>query len=209
MKLLFNILFLLFVLTHCTTEGQEIQNTSNTNTVEEVIFIPQNFADSLSLAAIEITKTKVVYTPDYVGIDYPMGDVPENTGVCTDVIIRAYRIMGIDLQKELHEDIKQNSGRYPNIDRADHNIDHRRVPNLSRFFTKYGKVLEVTNTASDYKSGDIVYWKLGGTIDHIGIVTQLKSEKGTPLMVHNICCGQNLEDCLFDYPIYKHFRYEK
>ena len=209
MKLLLNSLFLLSVLTNCTTEGQKIQNTSTKKIVEEVIFIPQDFSDSLSVAAISIVNNNIVYTPDWVNIDYPMGDVPALTGVCSDVIIRAYRIMGIDLQKELHEEIKQNPSRYPNIDRADHNIDHRRVPNLSRFFTKYGKVLEVTNNPNDYLPGDIVYWKLGGITDHIGLVTHLKSEKGTPLMVHNICCGQNLEDCLFDYPIYKHFRYEK
>ena len=208
MKFLFSVLLSSLLLSNCTTKGQEIQKIETTAT-EEIVFIPQNFADSLSLAAIEITKTNVVYTPNYVGIDYPMGDVPGNTGVCTDVIIRAYRIMGIDLQKELHEDIKQNSGSYPNIDRADHNIDHRRVPNLSLFFTQYGEEFEVKNTASDYKAGDIVYWKLGGTTDHIGIVTHLKNKNGIPLIVHNICCGQNLEDCLFDYPIYKHFRYKK
>lgn len=208
MKTLVKTLTLLTFLSNCTTEGKETQKT-RINIKEEVVFTPENFADSLSVASIKLTETRVVYTPDYVGIDYPMGDVPVNTGVCTDVIIRAYRAMGIDLQKELHEDIKNFPNRYPNIDRADHNIDHRRVPNLSKFFTEYGEVLDVSNNTNNYKAGDIIYWKLGGTTDHIGIVTHLKNKNGTPLIVHNICCGQNLEDCLFDYPIYKHFRFRK
>ena len=138
-----------------------------------------------------------------------MGDVPTMTGVCSDVIIRAYRKMGSDLQKELQEDILKYTNRYPNITNPDHNIDHRKVPNLSAFFTENGEVLESTNIAEDYKAGDIIYWKLGARTDHIGIVTHLKNKNGTPLVVHNICCGKNLEDCLFDYPIYKHFRYKK
>ena len=204
MKTLLKTITLFVLLTNCTTEAQ---NTKEEQIKKTIKFVPQNFYDSLSISTLSIVNNDIVYTPDWVNIDYPMGDVPGMTGVCSDVIIRTYRKMGIDLQKELHEDILSKPNRYPNIDNPDHNIDHRRVPNLSRLFSKYGEVLEVTDNPEDYKAGDIVYWKLGGKTDHIGIVTHLKSDNGTPLMVHNICCGQNLEDCLFDYNIYKHFRY--
>ena len=205
MKTLFKTIALFILLTNCTTEAQ---NTKEEHIKKMTEFVPQNFYDSLSISTLSIVNNDIVYTPDWVNIDYPMGDVPEMSGVCSDVIIRAYRKMGIDLQKELHEDILSKPSRYPNIDNPDHNIDHRRVSNLSIFFSKYGEVLEVTDNPEDYKAGDIVYWKLGGKTDHIGIVTHLKSDNGTPLMVHNICCGQNLEDCLFNYDIYKHFRYK-
>ena len=205
MKTLFKTISLFVLLTNCTTEAQNTKEEQIKKTIE---FVPQNFYDSLSVSTLSIVNNDIVYTPDWVNIDYPMGDVPEMTGVCSDVIIRAYRKMGIDLQKKLHEDILSNPSRYPNIDNPDNNIDHRRVPNLSRFFSKYGEILKVTDNPENYKAGDIVYWKLGGKTDHIGIVTHLKSDNGTPLMVHNICCGQNLEDCLFDYDIYKHFRYK-
>ena len=206
MKSFLNIVFLLLFLINCTTEGQELHNTETT---EEVIFIPQNFADSLSVAALSIVNPDIIYDGSYFDIYYPMGDIPAEYGVCTDVIIRAYRKMGIDLQKELHENILSKREDYPNISRVDYKIDHRRVPNLARFFTKYGEVLEDTENSSDYKAGDIVYWKLGGNKDHIGIVTHIKSNNGTPNIVHNIGGGQLLEDCLFDYTIYKHFRYKK
>ena len=205
MKTLLKTITLFVLLTNCTTEAQNTKEEQIKKTTE---FVPQNFYDSLSISTLSIVNNDIVYTPNWVNIDYPMGDVPEMTGVCSDVIIRAYRKMGIDLQKELHEDILSNPNKYPNIDNPDNNIDHRRVPNLSRFFSEYGEILEVTDNPENYKSGDIVYWKLGGKIDHIGIVTHLKSDNGTPLMVHNICCGQNLEDCLFYYDIYKHFRYK-
>lgn len=211
--ILINLALIVIILSsNCTTEGQNILGNNSTQNITENddIFIPQDFSDSLSVCAVKLTKIDVIYTPDYVDIDYPMGDVPKGTGVCTDVIIRAYRLMGIDLQQEIHEDILKNQEDYPNINRADHNIDHRRVPNLSKFFTKYGVVKKVTNNARDYKTGDIIYWKLGGKTDHIGIVTHLKSKDGLrPLIVHNICCGQNLDDCLFDYEIHRHFSYKK
>lgn len=204
MKFFIKILFLFIFLSNYTSEGQEM-NYKADNTE----FTPKNFYDSLSIAALSIVNNNIIYTPTWVDIDYPMGDVPELTGVCTDVIIRAYRKMGIDLQQEIHEDILSNTDRYPNIKNPDHNIDHRRVPNISKFFIEYGDVLEITNNPNDYKAGDIIYWKLGGKTDHIGIVTHIKDHNKTPLMIHNICCGQNLEKCLFDYPIYKHFRFKK
>ena len=167
----------------------------------------------LSNAALEIVDPTVVYTPNYVAIKYPNGDVPAKTGVCTDVVIRAYRKLGIDLQQLIHEDIKANFSLYPNQKRwglksTDKNIDHRRVPNQEVFFTRKGEKLATTQNPEDYKPGDLVVWLVGNKLDHIGIVTHKKSKDGKrPLIVHNIGNGQILEDCLFNYKITGHYRY--
>lgn len=172
-----------------------------------------SFERKLSDAAIRLTKDKVVYNGAYVSIPYPNGDVPSNQGVCTDVIVRAYRKLGIDLQKEVHEDMKSNFSKYPKtwgLRKTDTNIDHRRVPNLETFFTRKGQKLAVTQNASDYKTGDIVTWIIGDKLPHIGIVTHLKShDNKRHLIVHNVGSGQVLEDCLFSYEIVGHFRYKK
>jgi len=165
----------------------------------------------LSECALELTKQKVTYDPSYFSIDYPNGDVPSDKGVCTDVVIRAYRKIGIDLQKEVHEDMKANFSSYPKIwglKSTDKNIDHRRVPNLMTFFKRKGAEKSISEEAIDYKPGDIVCWNLGGTITHIGIVVDKKSKDGKRnLIVHNIGGGQVLEDCLFDFKIIGHYRY--
>jgi len=167
----------------------------------------------LSDSALELTKQKVTYDPSYFSIDYPNGDVPSDKGVCTDVIIRAYRKIGIDLQKEVHEDMKANFSAYPKIwglKTTDKNIDHRRVPNLMTYFKRKGAEKPISDKANDYLSGDIVCWNLGGAITHIGIVVDKKSKDGKRnLIVHNIGGGQVLADCLFDYKIIGHYRYEK
>lgn len=172
-----------------------------------------NFNKRLSDAALELTKQKVSYDPSYYKIDYPNGDIPANKGVCTDVIIRAYRKLGIDLQKEVHEDMKANFKKYPQkwgLSGPDRNIDHRRVPNLMVFFKRNGQVKPVTKDPGDYLPGDIVCWDLGGGITHIGIVVDKKSTDGIRnLIVHNIGGGQVLADCLFGYRITGHFSYEK
>ena len=174
---------------------------------------PKTFEERLSNAAISIIDKNVVYTPDYVSIKYPNGDVPAKTGVCTDVVIRAYRKLGIDLQKEVHEDMKANFNKYPNLKKwglktTDTNIDHRRVPNLEVFFERKGKKLAVTQNSNDYKTGEIVTWMIGGKLPHIGIITNKKSSDGKrPMIVHNVGGGQVLEDCLFSYDIVGHFRY--
>ncbi|GAB4325927.1 MAG: hypothetical protein Kow00127_18670 [Bacteroidales bacterium] len=146
-------------------------------------------------------------------IDYPGGDIPEGKGVCTDVIIRAYRKAGIDLQKEIHEDMTRSFDSYPNLwglTAPDKNIDHRRVPNLEVFFTRHGTELPVTRAASDYRPGDMVTWDLGEGIRHIGMVSPVRSEKtGRYLIIHNIGAGQVLEDCLFAFPVTGHYRYPK
>ena len=167
----------------------------------------------LSDGALELTKQEVTYDPSYFSIDYPNGDVPADKGVCTDVIIRAYRKIGIDLQKEVHEDMKAHFGAYPKIwglKTPDRNIDHRRVPNLMTYFKRKGAEKSISDKASDYWPGDIVSWNLDGALTHIGIVVDKKSKDGRRnLIVHNIGAGQVLEDCLFDYKIIGHYRYEK
>ena len=174
---------------------------------------PKSFAEKLSNAALSIIDPDVIYTPAYVGIKYPNGDVPAKTGVCTDVIIRAYRKLGIDLQKEVHEDMKANFVLYPKtwgFKSTDKNIDHRRVPNLEVFFGRKGEKLKVAENASEYETGDLVTWMINGKMPHIGIVTHKKSADGKRnLIVHNVGGGQVLEDCLFSWKIVGHFRYEK
>lgn len=164
-------------------------------------------------AAIKQTKDEVTYNGAYFKIAYPMGDVPAEYGVCTDVVIRAYRKLGIDLQQLVHEDMRGNFSLYPakrnwGQTKTDTNIDHRRVPNLQTFFTRHGKKLAVTNKPGDYQTGDLVTWILPGNLPHIGVVTNKLSADGQrPLIVHNIGAGPKLEDMLFEYPISGHYRY--
>ncbi len=140
-----------------------------------------------------------------------MGDVPKNIGVCTDVVIRSYRAVGIDLQKLVHEDMRRDFSAYPpnwGLRKPDSNIDHRRVPNLQTFFTRHGNTLPISEEALDYKLGDLVTWMLPGNLPHIGIVTD-KLVQGTnrSLIVHNIGQGPRLEDALFQYELTGHYRY--
>jgi uncharacterized protein len=175
-------------------------------------WLQNNFFNRLSAAAIELTKENVVYDPSYFSIAYPNGDVPPNKGVCTDVVIRAYRKLGIDLQQRVHEDMKLHFALYPKnwgLKYPDKNIDHRRVPNLMKFFSRYGKSLPVSNLPSEYLPGDVVTWDLGGGIAHIGIVVSLKSpDQERNLIVHNIGKGQELSDCLFQFRLTGHYRYQ-
>ena len=167
---------------------------------------------SLVKSAIELTKQTVSYDPSYFSITYPNGDVPSDKGVCTDVVIRAYRKVGVDLQKEVHEDMKANFAVYPKnwgLKTTDKNIDHRRVPNLMTFFKRKGAKKLISDKAEDYLPGDIVCWNLRGGILHIGIVVDKKSKDGKRnLIVHNIGAGQVMEDCLFDFKIIGHYRYK-
>lgn len=173
-----------------------------------------SFGIKLADSAYSLTKQKVVYDPNYYSIPYPNGDVASNIGVCTDVVIRAYRKHGIDLQKEVHLDMKSNFGLYPKIwglNRTDTNIDHRRVPNLMVFFSRFGKIKKISSNPNDYLPGDIVCWDLNGNNKtHIGIVSNKKSRDGKRfLIVHNVGAGQVLEDCLFSWKIIGHYSYEK
>jgi uncharacterized protein len=160
--------------------------------------------------AIAQTKITNSYDPAYVAIPYPGGDVPMTTGVCTDVIIRAFRQVKVDLQQEVHQDMRQNFAAYPkdwNLTATDPNIDHRRVPNLMVFFERKGKSLPVTGNADNYQPGDVVTWNLGGGESHIGIVSNVRSPSGRFAIVHNIGAGTRLEDVLFNWKIIGHYRY--
>ena len=177
------------------------------------LYAQDDFYIKLSNAAIELTHQQVQYDPQYFSIKYPNGDVPSGKGVCTDVIIRAYRKVGIDLQKEVHEDMLKNFNAYPKkwgLKKTDKNIEHRRVPNLMKYFSTYGTVKKISNNATDYLPGDIVAWNLGGAITHIGIVVDRKSaDSKRNLIAHNIGAGQVLEDMLFDYKIIGHYSFKK
>lgn len=170
------------------------------------------FNKRLATAAVTLTHDDVTYDPSYFQIAYPNGDVPAGKGVCTDVVIRAYRKLNIDLQQRVHEDMKANFDVYPKrwgMRKTDTNIDHRRVPNLATFFTRKGSSIAATKKPSDYLPGDIVTWDLGRGITHIGIVSdQPTPDKTRYLIVHNIGAGQVLADCLFQFTITGHYRYQ-
>jgi uncharacterized protein YijF (DUF1287 family) len=169
--------------------------------------------DKLVGAAIERTTHEVRYDPSYFVIDYPNGDVPSGVGVCTDEVIRSYRVVGVDLQKLVHEDMERDFNAYPRkwgMKKADKNIDHRRVPNLQTFFERQGASLPLTTDARDYKPGDVVTWDLGGGMTHIGLVVNVPSDADASRMqiVHNIGAGPKMEDVLFGWKITGHYRYE-
>lgn len=165
----------------------------------------------LAQAAERITLDTVKYDPSYFSIPYPNGDIPKDRGVCTDVVIRAYRKIGVDLQQLVHEDMSDNFNSYPNnwgLTRTDPNIDHRRVPNLMTFFARQKAELNISMDAADHLPGDIICWDLGGGILHIGIVSATKVGGNERFyIVHNIGAGQVLEDVLFEYKIMGHYRF--
>lgn len=172
----------------------------------------QDFLRRLVSAATDRTNSTVRYDPAYVRIPYPGGDVPADTGVCTDEVIRSYRALGIDLQKEVHEDMVQNFSAYPRkwkwiSGKPDSNIDHRRVPNLMVFFGRKGESLPTSTRAQDYGPGDLVTYDLGGNVPHIGIVVDRKGATGHYMIEHNIGQGPRIEDVLFNWKITGHYRY--
>jgi len=170
----------------------------------------KEFLRKFVAAAVARTHVTVRYDPAYVGIPYPNGDVPADTGVCTDEVIRAYRAVGVDLQKEVHEDMVANLSAYPRKwgRRIDANIDHRRVPNLMVFFERKGESLPIAERPEDYAPGDLVTWDLGGNVPHIGIVVDQKAQLTGPYeIVHNIGQGPKMEDVLFSWKITGHYRY--
>lgn len=181
--------------------------------VSSIGFSQSDFYSRLADSTLTLTSQEVTYDPAYFSIPYPNGDVPADKGVCTDVVIRAYRKMGIDLQKEVHEDMSRHFSLYPKkwgLTKTDRNIDHRRVPNLMKFFARHGTELSTSRESKDYHPGDIVCWELDGGLPHIGIVSKKRSGDGKRyLIVHNIGRGQVLEDCLFSYKIIGHYRYKK
>lgn len=171
-------------------------------------------ADSSSPPLVAAARGQIgvtrYYDPAYVQLAYPGGDVASDRGVCTDVVIRALRTQGLDLQRSVHEDMRADFSAYPSIWRAkstDRSIDHRRVPNLRRWFERQRWSLPVSDRAADYRPGDLVTWELNGGLPHIGIVSDRKSwDRQRPLILHNIARGTQEDDVLFDYPITGHYR---
>jgi len=166
---------------------------------------------SLLASALEQTRQTRYYDPAYVDIPYPGGDVPIERGVCSDVVIRAFRATGVDLQVEIHRDMKQNFSAYPKmwgLSRPDPNIDHRRVPNLMKFFERKGKSLPVSDQPVDYLPGDVVAWRLPNGLYHIGLVSNLpSSDPRRFLVIHNIGAGTRTEDILFAFEVLGRYRY--
>lgn len=177
------------------------------------LFTSNLFSQNYELAKVleKLEDKNIWYDFSYVKIKYPMGDVPANTGVCTDVIVRAYRLIGIDLQQLVHEDMVNNFNEYPKkwgLTKPDSNIDHRRVANLMKFFERNGEVLPITRNIDDYKPGDIVCWDLGHGMLHIGIVSDIpiRTSNGYKY-IHNIGQGQVFDYTVFTWKIIGHYRY--
>lgn len=171
---------------------------------------PISSGDKLALDAKKQIGVTISYDPTYRKLDFPRGDVPQETGVCTDVVVRAYRLQNIDLQQLLNVDMKANFSAYPKtwgLKSTDKNIDHRRVPNIETYFERHGQSLSMTDESS-FKAGDIVSWRLpNSNLPHIGIVSDKSASDGTPLIIHNIGRGTQEENILFAYPIHGHYRY--
>ncbi|MWV16708.1 DUF1287 domain-containing protein [Pseudomonas sp. L-22-4S-12] len=169
-------------------------------------------AEQLVSAARQQVGVTLGYDPVYRRLDYPGGDVPLATGVCTDVLIRALRAQGLDLQQAVHEDMRAHFSAYPNnwgLKRPDRNIDHRRVPNLMTWLRRQGLARPPSEAASAYRGGDVVTWDLGNGLSHIGIVSDRRSAQGVPLILHNIGRGTREEDILFAFKVTGHYRFAR
>ncbi len=173
--------------------------------------LAQSNAEKVAQAAVQQVGVTLSYDPSYSSLKYPMGDVPASTGVCTDVVIRAFRAVGIDFQALVHQDMRRYFAAYPKLwglSRPDSNIDHRRVANLEVFLQRRGKQLKNSSNPKDYKTGDVVTWTLPSGRLHIGVVSaQLEPSQQRPLIVHNIGSGTQLEDVLFAWDLRMRFRY--
>lgn len=185
--------------------AQELSSLAPSQTAEIAFF------SSLAQTAKTYTRSSIRYDPSYFKLAYPNGDAPADKGVCTDLVIRSYRALGVDLQKLVHEDMKKNFSKYPKIwrlSRPDPNIDQRRVPNLMTFFRRQGAVLPVSSDPKDYAPGDLVTWDLGGGVAHIGVVTgEIDPSSGRYRIAHHIGGTPGLEDVLFAWKITGHFRF--
>ncbi|KAB8044300.1 DUF1287 domain-containing protein [Janthinobacterium aquaticum] len=181
------------------------------------LLIAPAFSATASTPLVAAARSQVgvtlSYDPRYERLTYPGGDVPPERGVCTDVVVRAYRKLGADLQVLVHEDMKkswavyQKNGRWQ-MKAPDRNIDHRRVPNLATFFGRHGSSLPPSKAPHDYRPGDIVTWLLPGNLTHIGIVSDKQTSSGVPLIIHNIGAGTREEDILFGYAVTGHYRWQ-
>jgi len=205
---IFLVLTLCFVL-GCRSDGILPSQTVEKPSVAEIAPGPVR---SIVESALGQTKTTTGYTQNYFVIPYPNGDVPAETGACTDVVIRSFRAAGVDLQKEVHEDMAGHFADYPQkwgLTKTDKNIDHRRVPNLRKYFDRRGKSLPLTANGKDYQPGDVVSWDLNGSgMTHIGVVSNLwNADEKRHLIIHNIGSGARAEDRLFEWKITGHYRY--
>jgi uncharacterized protein YijF (DUF1287 family) len=209
------ILFTLSLAVGCQRDKHSVFVTPDYHEPSSVtIPLPDNVPPQIGqliASAIEQTKITTAYDPAYVKIDYPNGDVLIETGVCSDVVVRAFRNAGIDLQKEVHEDMGRAWAEYPNKwggAGRDTNIDHRRVGNLRAYFERQGKSRPIIPHRTQFLPGDIVSWDLGSKVDHIGIVVNVWSEQSERyLVVHNIGAGARMEDVLLNWEITGHYRY--
>ncbi len=166
-------------------------------------------ADDLVAAARAQIGVTTIYDGRYARLDYPGGDVPIERGVCTDVIIRAFRATGLDLQVAVHEDMLRAFSAYPRLwglSAPDRNIDHRRVPNLETWLTRHAERIAVSSDSANFRAGDIVSWRLPNGLPHIGLVSDRRSDAGVPLVIHNIGAGTQEEDVLFAWPVSGHWR---
>ncbi|HCR49214.1 MAG TPA: DUF1287 domain-containing protein [Bacteroidetes bacterium] len=173
------------------------------------IAVTNPVVERLISAAIEQVGLTTGYDPAYRTLSYPNGDVPIHTGVCSDVLIRAFRFIDMDFQKEVHEDMRKGFGKYPqlwNMSRPDPNIDHRRVPNLMRFFQRKGWEIPISDEARHYKPGDIVTWIIPPNLTHIGLVTNRIANGDRLMVVHNYGFGTVENDALFLWKQTGHFR---
>lgn len=195
---------LVFSLTSCPAQEALVAASRSRLPADE------SFATRLCHAALERTRHTVRYDGAYVPIPYPGGDVPAEQGVCTDEVIRAYRALGHDLQKAVHEDMRSAFSAYPKnwgLKAPDPNIDHRRVPNLQTFFKRQGSALPITQSAQDYKPGDLITCTVAGKLPHIAIVVPAPDGGPVPWIIHNIGSGPKLEDRLFEFPLTGHYRW--
>jgi uncharacterized protein YijF (DUF1287 family) len=191
----------------CRTETPTVDDAEIIEKIVEKPAAAETFSTEIKKlleSAVEQTRTTTGYTQRYYVIPYPNGDVPAETGACTDVVVRAFRSVGVDLQKEVHEDMARNFSAYPQkwgLPKPDTNIDHRRVPNLQTFFTRRNKSLKITDRAEDYRPGDVVTWDLDGKgMTHIGLVSHLFNESAQRyLIIHNIGDGARAEGRLVEW----------
>jgi uncharacterized protein YijF (DUF1287 family) len=164
----------------------------------------------LAKAARDQVGVTVTYDPSYSRLEFPGGDLPRDRGVCTDVVIRALRDgWGIDLQLAVNRDMTADFAAYPRLwglAAPDRNIDHRRVPNLQRLFTRIGAEVPLSDGPAPYLPGDIITWTLPGNFAHMGIVSDQLGPDGTPFILHNIGAGAQEENILFSYPMTGHYR---
>lgn len=201
---------LAFISASCSCSADEAAQAAASRSKVAALANSQDFATRLVHAALDRTANTVRYDGAYLKIPYPGGDVPAEMGVCTDEVIRSYRVLGFDLQKLVHEDMKKHFSAYPKhwgLPRPDTNIDHRRVPNLQTFFKRKGASLPVTQNPADYRPGDLITCTVAGRLPHIALVVPAPDGGDTPWIVHNIGSGPKLENRLFEFPLTGHYRW--